>query len=59
MPQLSNVTVHERKIGMIDKEVAVGRWKVIEEELQKRDLPVLGTANLPRRVEQKWMAGGS
>jgi hypothetical protein len=28
---------------MIDKEKAVGRWKVIEEELMKRDLPVTGS----------------
>jgi hypothetical protein len=40
---IPNITVHHRKRSMIDKEKAVGRWKVIEEELMKRDLPVTGS----------------
>ncbi|KAL7951559.1 hypothetical protein V8C42DRAFT_304451 [Trichoderma barbatum] len=54
---LANVTVHERKIGPIDKEVAVGRWKVIEEELKKRDLPATGYGNAPRNKERDWLTG--
>lgn len=38
-----NVTVKERRQTPIHKEKAIGRWKVIEEELIARDLPVTGT----------------
>ncbi|PQE12552.1 Ribosomal L50 mitochondria protein [Rutstroemia sp. NJR-2017a BBW] len=37
---LPNVTVWSRKITSIDKEQRIGRWKVIEEELKSRNLPV-------------------
>ena len=36
---LPNVKVRERRWSLIDKEKEVGRWKVIEEEFRKRDLP--------------------
>jgi hypothetical protein len=39
---LPNVSVFERRVTPIDKEKSVGRWKIIEQELQKRDLPVTG-----------------
>lgn len=55
--ELSNVKLHSKKIGAIDREVEIGRWKVIEEELKKRDLPVTGTADLPGHKEKKWMRG--
>lgn len=55
--ELTNVTVHDRKIGPIDKEVSVGRWKVIEEELKKRDLPVTGYGNASRNKERDWLTG--
>ncbi|KAH6605960.1 ribosomal l50 [Trichoderma cornu-damae] len=55
--ELANVTVHGRKIGPIDKEVAVGRWKVIEEELKKRDLPATGYGNAGRNKERDWLTG--
>ncbi|KAK5995315.1 hypothetical protein PT974_03718 [Cladobotryum mycophilum] len=55
--ELSNVKLHNRKIGAIDKEVAVGRWKVIEEELKKRDLPVTGYGNLRKNKERDWLSG--
>lgn len=57
LPNLANVKVHEKKIGPIDREIAVGRWKVIEEELKKRNLPVMGTAGLGRNRERQWLAG--
>lgn len=53
----ANVTVHERKIGPIDKEISVGRWKVIEEELEKRGLPVTGTGDLAKNKERDWLTG--
>ncbi|KOS19847.1 hypothetical protein ESCO_005615 [Escovopsis weberi] len=54
---LANVTVHGKKIGAIDKEVAIGRWKVIEEELRKRDLPVRGYGNMKKNKERDWLTG--
>ncbi|PTB69183.1 hypothetical protein BBK36DRAFT_1134700 [Trichoderma citrinoviride] len=54
---LTNVKVHDRRVGPIDKEVAVGRWKVIEEELKRRDLPVTGYGDAPRNKERDWLTG--
>ncbi|KAG6002281.1 hypothetical protein E4U21_003272 [Claviceps maximensis] len=55
--QLANIKVHSRKIGPIEKETSVGRWKVIEEELTKRGLPVTGTAGLSKNKERDWISG--
>lgn len=41
--ELPNVQIHRRKRSMITKEKEVGRWKLIEAELNARDLPVTGT----------------
>jgi len=48
-----NVSVHSRRQTPIDKERQIGRWKVIEEELIKRDLPVTGSRwqNAKARVD--------
>ncbi|KAM0357910.1 hypothetical protein ACHAPZ_002524 [Fusarium culmorum] len=54
---LPNVTVHNRRVTPIDREVAVGRWKVIEEELRKRDLPLTGTAGYGKNKERDWLTG--
>lgn len=39
---LPNVAVYPSRITPVDRERSVGRWKVIEKELQERGLPVLG-----------------
>lgn len=39
---LPNVKIFDRRQTPIDQEKEVGRWKVIEEELTKRGLPVTG-----------------
>ncbi|KAM4062767.1 ribosomal subunit 39S domain-containing protein [Hirsutella rhossiliensis] len=57
LQRLRNVTVHSRRVGPIDKETAIGRWKVIEEELKKRDLPVRGTMGLSGNKEKDWLTG--
>lgn len=57
LQQLGNVKIHSRKIGPIEKETAVGRWKVIEEELTKRGLPVTGTDGLSKNKERDWISG--
>jgi len=41
---MPNVEIFDRRYTPIDKEKEVGRWKVIERELRKRDLPVTGRA---------------
>jgi hypothetical protein len=40
---LPNVTVHQVRQTPIHKHKEVGRWKVIEEELINRGLPVTGS----------------
>jgi hypothetical protein len=40
---LPNVTVHDHRRTPIHKHKDVGRWKVIEEELINRGLPVTGS----------------
>jgi hypothetical protein len=44
LTSLPNVKVYDRRVTPIDKEKAVGRWKVIEKELNERGLPVTGHA---------------
>ncbi|EAA31278.2 hypothetical protein NCU05552 [Neurospora crassa OR74A] len=55
LPELPNVKVYPRRVTPVDKERMVGRWKVIQKELQKRELPVLGTGNHGKYVELKWL----
>lgn len=38
-----NVVVHAKKRSSIAKEKEIGRWKIIQDELIARDLPVHGT----------------
>jgi len=54
---LSNVRVFPRRVTPIDKEKMVGRWKIIVKELEKRDLPVIGTGNHSGPIEKKWLEG--
>ena len=42
--ELPNVQVLDKRYGAIDREIEVGRWKVIKESLEKRGLPVSGRA---------------
>ena len=42
LADLPNVQIFDRRFTPIDREKEVGRWKVIEEELQARGLPVTG-----------------
>lgn len=41
---LPNVRLFDRRFTPIDREKEVGRWKVIERELERRGLPVTGNA---------------
>ncbi|KJR87760.1 uncharacterized protein SPSK_07589 [Sporothrix schenckii 1099-18] len=51
---LPNVSVYGRRVTPIDKHKAVGRWKVIVQELEKRNLPVTGTGGYGKSIERKW-----
>ncbi|TVY48575.1 hypothetical protein LOCC1_G002648 [Lachnellula occidentalis] len=42
---LPNVSVFAKRVTPIHKEKSIGRWKLIEKELESRDLPVTATAN--------------
>ncbi|KAF2457753.1 ribosomal subunit 39S-domain-containing protein [Lineolata rhizophorae] len=42
LAELPNVRVFGRRVTPIDKEKRIGRWKIIEEELRRLDLPVTG-----------------
>lgn len=42
LAELPNVHIIDRRVTPIDKDISVGRWKVVEKELQSRNLPVTG-----------------
>ncbi|KAK2788562.1 hypothetical protein FQN53_003413 [Emmonsiellopsis sp. PD_33] len=42
LASLPNVRIMDRRYTPIDKEMEIGRWKIIEEELERRGLPVTG-----------------
>lgn len=44
--QLPNVQILNRRHGPIDRDIELGRWKVIKKELEKRGLPATGRAAL-------------
>jgi hypothetical protein len=54
---LPNVRVFPRRVTPIDKEKMVGRWKIIVKELEKRELPVIGTGDYGEPIEKKWVEG--
>jgi len=37
--ELPNIKVYQRRVTPVDKEKALGRWKIIEKELFDRGLP--------------------
>lgn len=39
---IPNVKIYDRRQTPIDSEIETGQWKVIEEELTKRGLPITG-----------------
>jgi hypothetical protein len=49
--------VFPRRVTPIDKEQMVGRWKIIVQELEKRELPLTGTGDYGASVEKKWVEG--
>ena len=41
--ELPNVHVLDKRYGIIHREIEVGRWKVIKEELERRGLSLVGS----------------
>lgn len=54
---LPNVTVYNRRVTPIDKEKMVGRWKLIVNELEKRELPIVGSGGYEATPEKRWAQG--
>ncbi|KAF2097891.1 hypothetical protein NA57DRAFT_76691 [Rhizodiscina lignyota] len=40
---LDNVTIYGQRLTAMDKDQQLGRWKVIEQELERRGLPIFGS----------------
>ena len=58
LTQLPNVTFVPRRVTRGDRETAVGRYKLIEEEFRKRDLPLHGHGFARKNKEPSWLKGG-
>ncbi|KAI1077935.1 ribosomal subunit 39S-domain-containing protein [Whalleya microplaca] len=56
--ELPNVTVASKRVTRGDKEKAVGRFKLIEEEFKKRDLPLVGHGFVRKSKELSHLKGG-
>ncbi|KAI0836535.1 ribosomal subunit 39S-domain-containing protein [Hypoxylon sp. FL0890] len=56
--QLPNVSVATKRITRGDREKALGRFKLIEEELKKRDLPLEGHGFVRKNRELSRLKGG-
>lgn len=57
LAKLPNVQVHPKRVTPVDKARTVGSWKIIEKELEKRDLPVLGHDDVDKFRETEWFRG--
>ncbi|KAF2863765.1 hypothetical protein K470DRAFT_292514 [Piedraia hortae CBS 480.64] len=50
---IPNVAVFKRRQTPMDKDKSVGRWKVIKEELEKRDLPITGSRYIGAKLKAR------
>lgn len=50
---LNNVTIYAKRQTFVDKDTAKGRWKIIEEELVERNLPLPKGVRRTRRLREK------
>lgn len=48
---LPNVTFSPKRVTMVEKETKLGRWKIIQRELERRNLPVFGVPDIIGREE--------
>jgi hypothetical protein len=56
--ELPNVTIATKRVTKGDKEKALGRFKLMQEEFKKRDLPVLGHGFARKGKELSRLRGG-
>ncbi|KAI3321004.1 ribosomal subunit 39S-domain-containing protein [Xylariaceae sp. AK1471] len=56
--ELPNVTIATKRVTKGDKEKALGRFKLMQEEFKKRDLPVLGHGYARKGKELSRLRGG-
>ncbi|EMR68226.1 hypothetical protein UCREL1_4759 [Eutypa lata UCREL1] len=56
--QLPNVAFAAKRLTRGDREKAVGRFKLIEDEFKKRDLPLGGHGFARKNKERSWLRGG-
>ncbi|KAI5856684.1 ribosomal subunit 39S-domain-containing protein [Durotheca rogersii] len=56
---LPNVSVATKRVTRGDKDIALGRFKLIEAELQKRGLPLLGYGSARKNKELSRLGGGT
>ncbi|KAF3761656.1 hypothetical protein M406DRAFT_281738, partial [Cryphonectria parasitica EP155] len=57
LAQLPNVEVFAKRQTPVHEAQRVGRWKVIQQELEKRGLPVLGSDHVDKYREREWLRG--
>lgn len=57
LQKLSNVRVYGKRVTPVHKAQQLGRWKVVETELARRDLPVLGHDDVDKIRENEWYRG--
>lgn len=55
--KLPNVSVYSKRRTPVDVAKDLGRWKIVEQELQKRGLPVLGPDSVDKFREAEWLHG--
>ncbi|PSR84048.1 ribosomal subunit 39S-domain-containing protein [Coniella lustricola] len=57
LTKLRNVEVFAKRRTPVHEAKRVGRWKVIEKELEKRGLPVFGHGGVDKYREREWLRG--
>ncbi|KAJ4393539.1 hypothetical protein N0V93_002751 [Gnomoniopsis smithogilvyi] len=57
LTKLPNVSMYPKRRTPVDVAKDLGRWKIVEQELQKRGLPVLGSDSVDKFREAEWYHG--
>ena len=58
MRDLPNVTVAPKRVTRGDKEIALGRFKLMQEEFKKRQIPAYGHGSARKGKEGQRQRGG-
>ena len=49
LAELPHVSISRKRVSPFDKDVKLGRWKLIEEELKKKNIPALLQFDVSKR----------